>query len=245
MDFFFKIYGDLPKQGPGSKESTLKALNSIPEHREIKKILDAGCGTGRHTILLAQNTFAKITALDFYDQQIKTLTNNIKKAGLLDRVEIVKGDMADLSFSNEKFDLIWSESSIYNIGFENGLRYWKDYIRDNGYLVVSEAIWLTDNPSKEIKNWWNEQYPEIQTAHQKIKIIKQCSYELITHFVQPKSDWWEGYYDLLEKRAAEYEKLKLNPEEQEVISMAKTEIDMFKRYSDQYGYAFFVMRNNF
>ncbi len=243
MDFFFKIYGDLPKQGPGSTESTLKALNAIPERNKFKRILDIGCGTGRHTILLAQNTSAQITALDFYEQQIETLSNNIKRAKLLDRIEIIKGDMADLSFSKEKYDLIWSESSIYNIGFEKGLKYWKDYITDNGYLVVSDAIWLTENPSKEIKKWWIEQYPEIQTINQKIDIIKKCGYELITHFVQPKSDWWEDYYDLLEKKVAEYEKKELNAEEQEIISSTKLEIDMFKNYSDQYGYAFFVMRN--
>ncbi len=242
MEFFFKLYGDLPKQGPGSFESTLKALNVIPEHENFKRILDAGCGTGRHTILLAENTSAKITALEFYDQQIETLGKNIQKADLSDRIEIIKGDMGDISFSNEKYDLIWSESSIYNIGFEKGLQHWKDYIKDDGYLVVSEAVWLTDTPSEEIKKWWNEGYPGMITVDKNLEIIKSCGYELVTHFAQPKSNWTEGYYDILEKRIAEYAAKKPSAEEQEVISMTKMEIDMFKKYSDQYGYAFFIMR---
>ena len=242
MEFFFKIYGNLPKQGPGSEESSLKALHAIPGHKNFKHILDVGCGIGRHTILLAKNSSARITALDFYDQQIEALDNNIKKAGLSDRTEIIKGDMADLSFTEKKYDLIWSESSIYNIGFEKGLTYWRDYIRDGGYIAVSEAVWLTEKPDEAIENWWNEQYPEIQTVDQKIEVIKRCDYDLVTHFVQPKSDWWEGYYDLLEKRVAEYETKELGEEEQEVISSANVEIEMFKKYSDQYGYAFFVMK---
>jgi len=242
MEFFFKIYGDLPKQGPGSEESTLKALNAIPGYENFENILDVGCGIGRHTILLAKKISAKITALDFYDQQIASLARNVKQAGLSERIEIVKGDMGDLSFAKEKYDLIWSESSIYNIGFEKGLKYWRDFINDGGYLAVSEAVWLIDTPTDEIKKWWNEVYPDIQTVDQKIEVIKNCGYELITHFVQPKKDWWEGYYDLLEKRAAEYDGKELNDEEQSVISMAKIEIEMFKKYSDQYGYAFFVMR---
>jgi tRNA1(Val) A37 N6-methylase TrmN6 len=102
MNFFFKLYGDLPKQGPGSNESTLKALHAIPGYSRFESILDAGCGTGRHTILLAENTSARITALEYYDQQIETLDNNIRQKGLLDRVEIVKGSMDDLSFSQTK-----------------------------------------------------------------------------------------------------------------------------------------------
>ncbi len=242
MDFFFKLYGDLPKQGPGSKECTLKALHAIPEHENFKHILDVGCGTGRHTILLAENTSAKITALEFYDQQIARLSKTVQLANLSGRIGIVKGDMGDLSFANEKYDLIWSECSIYNIGFERGLSHWKNYLKENGYLAVSEVVWLTETPSKEVKEWWDEEYPDIQTVDQKIDIIKRCGYELLTHFVEPKNNWWEGYYDLLAKRIAKYEDVKVNKAEQEIISMTKMEIDMFKKYSDQYGYAFFVMR---
>lgn len=242
MEFFFKIFGDLPKQGPGSRENTLRALNAIPGHQDFKNILDVGCGTGRHTILLAKNTSANITALEFYDQQIETLTRNIGKAGLVDRVKIVQGDMHDLSFMSEKYDLIWSESSIYNIGFENGLTYWKNFIKDGGYLAVSEAVWLVDTPAEEIKKWWHGLYPGITSVDENIKIINRCSYELVTHFLMPKNVWWDGYYDILEKKAASYENEELNAEQQEVIDAVKLEIDMFRKYSDQYGYAFFVMR---
>ena len=101
---------------------------------------------------------------------------------------------------------------------------------------------MTENPSDEIKNWWNEQYPDIMTKNRKIEVIKRCGYDLITHFVQPKSDWWNDYYELLEKRIAEYSEQNLSEEEKEILSMTSVEIDMFKKYSDQYGYAFFVMR---
>jgi ubiquinone/menaquinone biosynthesis C-methylase UbiE len=242
MEFFFKLYGDLPKQGPGSRVSTLKALNFIPGHQSFKHILDVGCGTGRHTILLAKNTSARISALEFYDQQIMTLRNNIQKENLSERIEIVKGDMADLSFAQTKFDLIWSESSIYNVGFEKGLKAWRNFIREEGYLAVSEAVWLTDKPSDEIKKWWGEAYPDMKTIDQNRDIIELCRYDLLTHFILPKNDWWDDYYDILEKQVVEFQNNNLNDEEREVISMTRLEIDMYKQYSDQYGYAFFVMK---
>jgi len=192
-------------------------------------------------VYTAENTPADIVALDYYDQQVETLTRNINKSNYADRIEIVKGNMNDLSFSKTKYDLIWSESSIYNIGFENGLNLWRDYLKDGGYIAVSEAVWLTDKPSKEIFDWWNEQYPGIKTVDEKSKAVEGCKYELVDHFLMPKSDWWEGYYDILSKRAHEYGKSKLSDEDRKIIQSAKEEIEMFERYSDQYGYAFFIM----
>lgn len=242
MDFFLKLYGDLPKQGPGSDASTLKALRAIPGHQDLETILDVGCGTGRHTMLLARNTPARITALEYIDQQIETLRRNVESAGLSDRIEIVKGSMDDLSFASSKYDLIWSESSIYNIGFERGLRCWKDYLKDGGSIAVSEAVWLVDDPEKEILDYWREQYPGIGTVDSKLRTIKDCGYETIDHFTLPKSDWLDDFYDILSPRLTEYDSKEVSAGALEILAESKLEIEMFERYSDQYGYAFFIMR---
>ena len=44
--------------------------------------------------------------------------------------------MFEMNFSKESFDIIWSEGSIYAIGFEKGLTDWKKFIKTNGYLAV-------------------------------------------------------------------------------------------------------------
>lgn len=118
MEFFLELYKDLPKQGPGSNRITKKALSYIPEIAKIRRILDAGCGSGRQTLVLAENTDADIIALDVLDQQIEALKNNIKNHQLNRRVTIHRKSMEDLSFIKEPFDLIWSEGAIYCVGFE-------------------------------------------------------------------------------------------------------------------------------
>ena len=35
-------------------------------------------------------------------------------------------------------DLIWSEGAIYNIGFEQGVRDWRPFLKEGGVLVASE-----------------------------------------------------------------------------------------------------------
>jgi hypothetical protein len=44
----------------------------------------------------------------------------------------VKGIVASMDkspFRSEEFDLIWAEGAIYNIGFENGLRKWRKFLK--------------------------------------------------------------------------------------------------------------------
>ncbi len=240
MDFFFELFGDLPKQGPGSRESSLRALHAIPNYKDAKYILDAGCGTGRHTILLAEETSAAITALDHFDQQIEALKKNIGKSDFSDRIEVVQGSMDDLSFSKNKYDLIWSESSIYNVGFEKGLRCWRDYLEDGGCVAVSEAVWFTENPSEEIKAFWDKMYPDVHMVEKVIERIGGCGYRLLDYFLMPKSDWWDGFYDILEARVATYSEKELRPGVKEILQGVKEEIELFKKYNDEYGYAFFI-----
>ena len=46
----------IERQGPGSKESTLKALGFIDNLSKNSVIADLGCGTGGQTMTLAQHT---------------------------------------------------------------------------------------------------------------------------------------------------------------------------------------------
>ena len=47
--------------------------------------------------------------------------------------------MDQLPFHREELDLIWSEGAIYNIGFERGLKEWKEFLKPGGYVAISEA----------------------------------------------------------------------------------------------------------
>jgi hypothetical protein len=138
--------------------------------------------------------------------------------------------------------VIWSEGAIYFLGFENGLRKVKQLVKPKGYVAVSEAVWLTPNPPREVVEFWRE-YPEIDTVENKLEIVTGLGYESVGHFVLPTSAWTESYYAPLAERVAEYEpKWKGITEAEAVLAEARTEMSMFERQPRSYGYAFFVMR---
>lgn len=129
-DFDFNLISEFflnaKRQGPGSEEATVKALNFIDGITKDTMIADLGCGTGCQTIYLANNTPAQITALDIAPESIEKLNNTIAQKNLGNRVKAITGSMHNLPFEKNSLDIIWSEGAIYHIGYEKGLQYWRD-----------------------------------------------------------------------------------------------------------------------
>ena len=65
LNLIVEYYSTVKRQGPGSKETTLKALGFIDNLTPNSKIADIGCGTGGQTMFLAEATKAKITGVIF------------------------------------------------------------------------------------------------------------------------------------------------------------------------------------
>ena len=63
--------------------------------------------------------------------------------------------MEALDYPDGSFDLIWAEASAYSMGVEKALSEWPKLLRRNGSIALSEVCWLTDNPSKELKSFWD------------------------------------------------------------------------------------------
>ncbi|MCI2144826.1 MAG: class I SAM-dependent methyltransferase, partial [Bacteroidales bacterium] len=138
-NFICDFFSNTKRQGPGSPEATLKALSFIDNLDGKSLIADVGCGTGGQTMVLARHVKGKITGLDLFPGFIDLVNANAIKMNLQDRVKGIVRSMDDLPFKNGELDLIWSEGSIYNIGFERGLNEWRKYLKKGGYVAVSES----------------------------------------------------------------------------------------------------------
>jgi SAM-dependent methyltransferase len=62
-------------------------------------VYDLGCGDGRIVITAAQKYGARGVGIDIDPERVKEANENVKKAGVADRVKIIRGDLfeADLS----------------------------------------------------------------------------------------------------------------------------------------------------
>lgn len=68
------------------------------------KVLDAGGGAGRYTVWLAERGY-NVTVVDPSEGQRTVAQKQVTKRGLEDRVTIRNGDIRDLEFGAERFDV--------------------------------------------------------------------------------------------------------------------------------------------
>ncbi len=243
MEIFREIHSGLPQEGPGNDESTQRALGLVPNLPAVPKILDVGCGPGRQTLALASRTDGKITAVDTHQPFLEELKKRSRAAGLSDRIFTRNCSMAEMNFAEHSFDLIWSEGAIYIMGFQDGLENWRRFLKPRGCLAATEVAWLVADPPAEILKFWEEAYPAITTIAQNRRIIKDAGYALQGDFTLPESAWWDGYYRPLEKRLAQLRiKHADNQAALDYLESERQEIDLFRKYSEVYGYVFYVMQ---
>jgi SAM-dependent methyltransferase len=240
---FFRIHSGLPREGPGSQASTRRAFCSIQDLPPEPTILDIGCGPGAQTLELARLSSGLIYALDSHEPFIQGLEKQVRRLELADRVLPLVGDMRALPFDQERFDLIWAEGSIYNVGVKPGLTRWGPYLRKRGYVAFSDVAWLREDAPEEPRGFWSESYPAMGTIEDNERMIEETAFELKERFVLPESDWWDEYYMPIEKKLPRLlEEHQGNPGALAVIETEKKEIDLYRNYSSYYGYVFYVAR---
>lgn len=243
LNMICDFFSTMERQGPGSKDITLKALGFIDHLTEKSLIVDLGCGTGGQTMTLAQHIQGNIIALDSFPNFIKILNRNAKRLGLEERVNGIVGTMENLPFRENELDLIWSEGAIYNIGFQRGLNEWRKYLKTGGYLTVSESSWFTDKRPAEINDYWMNAYPEIDTIPNQVAKIHQAGYLPVATFIFPENCWTKHYF--VQKTLAEQTFLHQyagNRIAEEFIISQHYEEELYAKYKAFYGYTFFIAK---
>ena len=146
-----------------------------------------------------------------------------------------------LPFEKESLDLIWSEGAIYNIGFEQGLNEWRQYLRKGGYIAVSEASWFTPQRPAEIYDFWMAHYTEIDTIPNKVAQIQNAGYVPVATFILPENCWTEHYFAPCSKiQQAFLEKHQGDKIVEELIAGQRLEIELYHKYKEFYGYVFYI-----
>ncbi len=240
---FYEIYEALPRQGPGERASTERALGLLPPLKSEHRILDVGCGSGAQTVDLARATEARIVAVDAHEPFVARLRSRIAELGLADRITAEVGDMNDLRFPEASFDVVWCEGAIFIIGFDKGLERWRPLLRPGGYLVVSELCWLSDDRPEEVQRYFAEEGADAEGMEARRRVIAECGYRLVGDFALPPSGWWDDYYVPLTEQLARFcERHAGDPEALAVADRSQHEIDVYRRHGDTFGYGFFVMQ---
>jgi hypothetical protein len=84
----------------------------------------------------------------------------------------------------------------------------------------------------------------MRTVKQNIEVVNGIDgLSLVDHFVLPTYDWWKHYYNSIEKRISllrnkYHDKIRYQAE----LDKHQQELDLFARFSDCYGYVFFIIQ---
>jgi len=253
MQFFFEIFdSSLPRLGPGDNAYTRKALAMLApvkvyscadSNRSNLRVLDIGCGNGAQTIELAKHVDGSILAVDTHQPFLDELQRRAREAGVADKIQVCRKDMAELGQAHTSYDLIWSEGALYSMGFKEGLAMCRNLLAPEGRMAVSELCWFQPDPPAEICAFFRDEYPPMVDAEANAVIIRQCGYDLLGQFKLPRAAWMENYYLPLEKRLRTMQQdYSAEPVKLELIHSVQREIEMYRKYGHHYGYIFYLMK---
>lgn len=244
-DAFFALHHGLPRQGPGSDDTTLRLLTTVGLLPARPRVLDLGCGPGRSALLLAERTGALVTAVDLHQPFLDELRHDAVARGVGDTIVTVHADMGELPFPDGSFDLIWAESSAYGIGFDTALEKWRRLLSPRcgrtptgGSLVLTECEWTSAAPSREARAFWDRHYPLRSTADNCSAAVA-AGYTVLGLYRQPESDWDEYYGPLGERADATDPGAPGMPE---ALAATRAEIAMRRDHGTEYGYTGYVLR---
>ena len=186
------IFADMDKLSPGDDSLSLYVLRSLPEHR-FEVVVDAGCGAGRQTFVLADELKTLIHAVDSYQPFLDRLRQRAKEKGLAQLVCTHCMAMKDIPSVFAKIDLLWAEGAAYNVGFANGLASWAKAIRPDGFAVVSELCWLReDKIPNAVREFFRLGYPEMRSVEQNIATTEEAGYKLFNAYTLAEGCMGEG-----------------------------------------------------
>lgn len=241
MEYFYELFDDLPRQGPGCREATLKALGLLNDLPSKPSVLDIGCGCGMQTQILAQELETKIIAIDNHKPMLDFLDLAATQNGL--EIETRELSMTDMPFDEESFDLLWAEGSVFIIGLARGLKEFRAYLKQSGYMAFTEMCWFESRPPKEAREYFANVYPDMRTTDEVCQMAGGGGYRVIDNFKLPESAWWDDYYTPMMERMMELKDKNAGVAEAEAVYAAcETEIEMFRRHSKSYGYVFFILQ---
>lgn len=115
-----------------------KIMEILPRNKNIK-ILDAGGGTGKWSMILAKLGYKNIYLVDISRGMLNKARKNILKNNLENKIHIYENDVENLPFINNFFDFILAERNILSVTSnpKKAIHEFSRILKKNGFLYTS------------------------------------------------------------------------------------------------------------
>jgi SAM-dependent methyltransferase len=171
--------------------------------QNASKILDLGCGTGSHAILLAKQGY-QIQGVDFSEEMIQRANHRLQQLPdeIINGVQFTLGDIQNIRL-NQKYDVILSLFHVFSYQVDNdsllaAFATVKEHLQPGGVFIFD--VWygpavLSDRPTVRIKRLENEQikitriaeptlYPNENLVEVNYQVFIENKHERVTHKLQ-------------------------------------------------------------
>ena len=128
-------------------------LHSDTQYEQGSEVLEAGCGTGAQTVILARRSpQARFTSIDVSEQSLAAAADRLNRAGI-DNVQLRRADVLDLPFAPAWFDHVFVCFLLEHLSRPvDALAALRRVVRPGGTLTVIEgdarsAFFHPDDPA--------------------------------------------------------------------------------------------------
>lgn len=123
-------------------EEHLERYKLATHYVKDKIVLDAACGAGYGSKMIATSGAKFVTAVDISSESLK----NAEKAYYDKNINFIQGDVNQLPFDDETFDVVISFETIEHI--KDGSK----WIRESSRLLKEEGIFIVSTPNRNVTN---------------------------------------------------------------------------------------------
>ncbi|MBV2361231.1 class I SAM-dependent methyltransferase [Thalassococcus sp. CAU 1522] len=231
---FLTVHAGIPRQGPGTPEDVLWALERLGISGEVS-VCDAGCGPGADCLTLAtalpEARIEGVEALPHLAEEARARLSH------LPHVRIRQKDMEALS---GPYDLIWCAGALYFLGVTEGLRRWCDALAPGGAVAFSEPVLLPGEVPQIVRDFWAE-YPAITDLDGIVARIEAAGYAVVDHRLIVGAGW-EAYYTPMKAHIAALRAQDPGPDLIAALDAAAHEIAQWEAAPDHIAYALMLVR---
>ena len=130
-----------------------RAVRIISGAYKNPKILDVATGTGDLSIAAMKAEPVSITGIDISDGMLEIGRNKIKRKGLSDRIQLIKGDSENMPFNDSTFDVAMVAFGVRNFPDPlKGLSEMARVVRTGGMVLVLEFSKPSRFPIRHLYN---------------------------------------------------------------------------------------------
>lgn len=148
-DFIGGLADVLPGIHLGGMEST-RSLLEMCQPKPTTRVLDAGCGPGITSCLIASQYGSKVIGVDISPVMIDYANRKAEKLDLTGKVRFQIADILDLPFSEGEFDLVIAESILTPLPGDKSLAL-RELVRvlsPGGLLAINESVLDIEAPEE-------------------------------------------------------------------------------------------------